>query len=477
MDVAPRRRYLFWFRLICVAVAVAGVVVHIQTHQPCPSGSSISLRPDWLVAGRRGGLWLGLPARLVAVAFDAAEHRLRGPSRCDGADVTHRPFLLHDILWGGRRGFCQISAYARWYQLPLPEILAAAPLDRLLGLGGLILFIVLAFGLAAINGAFAQLEPASLKMPPLWLALILVLLVLTWIGLGRWGKQSASIRMLRAFKEGGKRLVSSWPASLQGLTCGFLVQVALAGSLAFSLQAVSHSPVPWGRLLWTFPVISVVSALPFNIAGAGLREGAVLALLGLYGVSAADAVAASLLTLVARLFWAAIGGVLLWRERAWHQHQRPVPQTLSVIISTLNEAELLPETIRRLRALPEVCEIMIADGGSCDQTRELAVQLGCRVVTDGSGSNNAIRLETAQAKGDAIVLMDADIWLPEQAGKAGGELPARPTRGGRRILENRSQRRTSVDPLGTSTSFQGISELLYDAGAGDVCPARSVDGD
>jgi hypothetical protein len=113
-------------------------------------------------------------------------------------------------------------------------------------------------------------------------------------------------------------LVKSWRILSAGIFCGVLVQAALALSLAFGLEAVSHGAVPWGRLAWTFPVISVASALPINIAGMGLREGAVLALLGLYGISAPDAVAASLLTFLARLFWAGVGAAALLHRQRHH---------------------------------------------------------------------------------------------------------------------------------------------------------------
>ncbi|MDB6067458.1 MAG: hypothetical protein JWR26_3666 [Pedosphaera sp.] len=418
MDVVPKRNHLPWFRLICVAVALAALWYIIRR-------TNLASLAETLRSARIG--WLLAAVAVYGLVFIPASWRWHLMLRNTGCAVhpgaTARMSLIghffYTIFFGVAGGdFAKTALYARWYQLPLPQILASAPLDRLLGLGGLILFIVLSFGLAAVNGAFSQLQPASLRMPPFWMALALAFLALAWIALRRWGKLSAVNIMWSAFKEGGKRLMKSWPATLQGLTCGFLVQLALAASLAFGLQAVSHSPVPWGRLLWTFPVISVASALPFNIAGAGLREGAVLALLGLYGVSAADAVAASLITLFARLFWAAMGGLLLWREQKWQWPQRPVPQTLSIIIFTLDEASRLPDTIHRLGALPEVCEIIIADRGSRDQTRELAAQLGCRFVTDESGQNRPFTCHSTLAKGDAVILMDADIWLPAQAGKA-----------------------------------------------------------
>jgi len=227
--------------------------------------------------------------------------------------------LFYTLFFGVAGGDAAKSVmYSRWYHKSMPEVLAAAPLDRLLGLGGLILFMAASFGLAAANGAFASFGPASLRTPMGWIALALILMAACWFALKRLNKESAAGRALRAFADGAGRLMKSWRILTEGILCGVLVQAALALSLAFGLQAVSHGPVPWGRLAWTFPVISVASALPINIAGMGLREDAVLALLGLYGISAPDAVAASLLTFLARLFWAAVGAAALVHRQRHH---------------------------------------------------------------------------------------------------------------------------------------------------------------
>jgi rSAM/selenodomain-associated transferase 2 len=96
----------------------------------------------------------------------------------------------------------------------------------------------------------------------------------------------------------------------------------------------------------------------------------------------------------------------------------PALKTISIIIPTLNEAEVLEETLRRARALPEVCEIIVVDGGSADETRNIAGRLGCRVLTGAPGRGGQMRLGAAQATGDAVLLLHADTWLPPNAGGA-----------------------------------------------------------
>ncbi len=377
-----------------------------------------------LRAARPG--WLVMAVAIYGLVFLAGAWRWHLMLRLSDCAVHPRAtarmtligHLFYTVFFGVAGGDLAKSAlYARWYQLPLAQILASAPLDRLLGLGGLILFIIIAFGLAALNGAFARLGAPSLNLSMRQVVEMLLAVLLIWFCFKRWGQRSILGAVLSAFKDAGARLLHSWRAAGQGLACGFLVQAALAASLALSLQAVSRSPVPWGHMVWTLPVISVASALPFNIAGVGLREGAVMALFGLYGVSPADAVAASLLTLVARLFWAALGGMLLWREQRWQSPHRPLTRSLSIVIPTIKDANLLKETIHRWRAIPEVCEILIVDGEKRDDVRELAVQFGCHLLPDAPGWAGQMQLGAAHATGDVIILLPAGASLPPQAGR------------------------------------------------------------
>ena len=94
------------------------------------------------------------------------------------------------------------------------------------------------------------------------------------------------------------------------------------------------------------------------------------------------------------------------------------PQSISVIIPALNEAAEIPETIRRARAVPEVCEIILVDGGSADATRDIATANGCSVLQCEPSRGRQLRLGAAQARGDIVLLLHADTWLPPQAGRA-----------------------------------------------------------
>ena len=83
---------------------------------------------------------------------------------------------------------------------------------------------------------------------------------------------------------------------------------------------------------------------------------------------------------------------------------------ISVVIPTLNEAANLPHVFARL-PFEDLFEIILVDGHSSDDTVAVARQLcpSVRVLMqDGKGKGNALACGFAAARGDIIVMLDAD---------------------------------------------------------------------
>jgi rSAM/selenodomain-associated transferase 2 len=87
--------------------------------------------------------------------------------------------------------------------------------------------------------------------------------------------------------------------------------------------------------------------------------------------------------------------------------------SVSVIIPTLNEATSIAETIRALRRQTPH-EIIVADGGSTDRTRDLAVAADL-VVAAPPGRAVQMNAGAARARGEFLLFLHADCSLADGA--------------------------------------------------------------
>lgn len=148
------------------------------------------------------------------------------------------------------------------------------------------------------------------------------------------------------------------------------------------------------------------------------------------------------------------------------------PPRVSVVIPALNEARNLPHVFSSLP--PDIYEIVLVDGGSKDETVEVARDLypAVRIVGQkGKGKGDALASGFAAARGDIIVMLDAD------GSARGQEIPlfvealcngADFAKGSRFIDGGGSSDITLLRRVGNAF-LSGLVNLLYGTRYSDLC--------
>ncbi|MBR8827428.1 MAG: TIGR04283 family arsenosugar biosynthesis glycosyltransferase [Gomphosphaeria aponina SAG 52.96 = DSM 107014] len=85
---------------------------------------------------------------------------------------------------------------------------------------------------------------------------------------------------------------------------------------------------------------------------------------------------------------------------------------ISIIIPVLNEAAIIQKTIIPLLDHSDI-EIIVADGGSIDNTQALVKELGVKlIISPGGGRSNQMNLGARIATGEILLFLHGDTQLP-----------------------------------------------------------------
>uniref|UniRef100_A0A7C4W6K1 DUF2064 domain-containing protein n=1 Tax=Desulfatirhabdium butyrativorans TaxID=340467 RepID=A0A7C4W6K1_9BACT len=96
----------------------------------------------------------------------------------------------------------------------------------------------------------------------------------------------------------------------------------------------------------------------------------------------------------------------VYRAIGWHSEK-----ATTVIIPTRNEACHIAETVRL--ALQGADEVIVADGGSEDDTRQKAEEAGAKVLMIPYGRGTQLNVAALEATGEILVFLHADTRLPD----------------------------------------------------------------
>lgn len=86
-------------------------------------------------------------------------------------------------------------------------------------------------------------------------------------------------------------------------------------------------------------------------------------------------------------------------------------QRLSVIIPTYNEEKTVSQTLDQVHG-GNVWEVIVVDGGSTDQTREIARKQGATIIESPPGRARQLTAGASVATGDTLLFLHADTSLP-----------------------------------------------------------------
>ena len=136
MNLPLGKKWFSWPRLLALAVTCVLLSVIFRQIPLSTLGQTLShLRPGWALAAVAAyGISLLLGGLRSHIAYRLADRAVHITASCRAFLAGHFLFV---ILLGAAAGDVAKSAvYARWYQFRMAEVLAAAPLDRVLAFSG-----------------------------------------------------------------------------------------------------------------------------------------------------------------------------------------------------------------------------------------------------------------------------------------------------------------------------------------------------
>ena len=87
--------------------------------------------------------------------------------------------------------------------------------------------------------------------------------------------------------------------------------------------------------------------------------------------------------------------------------------TVSIIIPVLNEAAIIRSTLEQLCHYPQI-EVIVVDGGSQDNTVEIARQMAQVITVEGKGRAGQMNAGADLASSDILLFLHADTRLPDR---------------------------------------------------------------
>jgi rSAM/selenodomain-associated transferase 2 len=94
------------------------------------------------------------------------------------------------------------------------------------------------------------------------------------------------------------------------------------------------------------------------------------------------------------------------------EHGSPEPFLISIIVPTLNEGRSIGATLAAIAPARDQVEVIVVDGGSVDETVEIAGKFGAQVIACKRGRGLQMHAGASAARGWALWFLHADTIIP-----------------------------------------------------------------
>jgi glycosyltransferase involved in cell wall biosynthesis len=86
-----------------------------------------------------------------------------------------------------------------------------------------------------------------------------------------------------------------------------------------------------------------------------------------------------------------------------------IPDSISIVLPAKNEARNLVDLLPQIKSLHPLAEILVINDGSTDNTAQVAIDAGVKVISHpySQGNGAAIKTGARKATGELLVFMDA----------------------------------------------------------------------
>lgn len=194
--------------------------------------------------------------------------------------------------------------------------------DRFIGVIGILLTGLLA---AALNPSLIRQSPG---LEAFWYVafmggfFIALLPFMPARSIGRWFFSFPLLNKLREKAAMIYNALKAYRSCKHYLLAAFLLSLGLQFSIIaqyWVLVRALELAIPFWGLAVIVPIVSLVSMIPLTINGIGIRENMLYAIGSGIGFTISGAVALAYTFLSAKLFWAAIGGILQFTKHSQHK--------------------------------------------------------------------------------------------------------------------------------------------------------------